>query len=70
LDARDLLMEDIIYPKAGMRYNWLVWQASSYTPFLEYPEFKWCTCHCCVGHWDCPYDGDPYNTNGDCLEEK
>ena len=43
-----------------MFWKWLRWQAQSYTK-------TWCSCHTCIGHWNCEFDGDLYNTNGDCL---
>lgn len=74
-------MKDIPYPNAGMFWNWLIWQASSYDPFPEWSEslekqkaggqfWGYCTCHRCIGHWECEWDGEYYNIDGDCLAMK
>ena len=56
-----------------MFWKWLIWQASSYDPFPRETDYHWgehyryCTCHRCIGHWNCDCDRDLYNTDGDCL---
>jgi len=52
-----------------MVWKWLRWQAQSYHPF-GLDNDSWCSCHTCIGHHDCEFDGDLYNTNGDCLALK
>ena len=39
-------------------------------PDREVYDGWWVTCHTCIGHQECEFDGDFYNTNGDCLMDK
>ena len=60
-----------------MYYLWLIWQASSYNPFENDPDYpydpkegRYLTCDTCHGSWKCKFRRDWYNTDGDCLALK
>jgi hypothetical protein len=54
--------------KKSMFWEWVRWQAQSYKAWPD--SDWWCTCHACMGHWNCEFAGDTYNTDEDCLALK